>query len=179
MVIRPEPLHNAIVDAKPGCVVYLTPQGRLFDHEVAKDLSRMDKLILLCGHYEGIDERIRECFVDDEISIGDYVLSCGEIPCLVVLDAVVRFLPGVLGDQDSVEKDSFSKHLLDYPSYTRPRNFQGLSVPPVLLSGHHDRIQEWRRQEALRRTFLRRPDLLEKIELSEEDVRFLKSLRRS
>ena len=140
-------------------------------------MSQEEGLILLCGHYEGIDERVRELIVTDEISIGDYVLTGGELAAMVLVDAVARMLPGVLGDEDSKIEDSFYNGLLDYPDYTRPREFMGLKVPEVLLSGNHEEIEKWRRREALKRTYLRRPDLLEKKVLSAEEIKLLEEIK--
>ncbi|MCF8564385.1 tRNA (guanosine(37)-N1)-methyltransferase TrmD [Alicyclobacillus tolerans] len=147
-------------------VVLLTPQGRRFTQQVAEDFSRQSRLVFICGHYEGVDERVRQELVTDEISIGDFVLTGGEIAAMAVLDAVVRLLPGVLGNEQSAPDDSFSSGLLEYPQYTRPAEYRGLSVPPVLLSGNHALIEEWRRKHALYRTWVRRPDMLEHVALS-------------
>ncbi|UCG14736.1 MAG: tRNA (guanosine(37)-N1)-methyltransferase TrmD [Deltaproteobacteria bacterium] len=177
MVMKPEPLAAAIrcVRARtpPPVVVLLSPQGRVFNQELAWELSRQQHLCLVCGRYEGIDERIRHYHVDDEISIGDYVLTGGELPALVVLDAVVRLVSGVLGSSQSVEEDSFASGLLEYPHYTRPEIFEGHRTPEVLLSGNHGAIRRWRRQQSLLRTWQRRRDLLEQIELSSEDRELL------
>lgn len=166
MVMKVEPIYRAWQDLhkKRGevPVIMLSPQGRPLDQELVKDLSQEQGLILLCGHYEGIDERVKDLIVTDEISIGDYVLTGGELAAMVVVDAVARMIPGVLGDQESMIEDSFYNGLLDYPDYTRPREFMGLEVPEVLLSGNHGAIERWRRKEALKRTYLRRPDLLQK-----------------
>jgi tRNA (guanine37-N1)-methyltransferase len=145
-------------DRRGGPVILLTPQGRPFRQETARRLSRQERIILLCGHYEGVDERVRS-FVDEEISVGDYVLTGGELPAMVVTDAVVRLLPGVLGDETSPHDESFSAGLLEYPQYTRPQTYRGMSVPEVLLSGHHAEIERWRREQSLERTEERRPDL--------------------
>ena len=155
----------------------LSPQGRPLDQELVKDLSQEQGLILLCGHYEGIDERVKDLIVTDEISIGDYVLTGGELAAMVVVDAVARMIPGVLGDQESMIEDSFYNGLLDYPDYTRPREFMGLEVPEVLLSGNHGAIERWRRKEALKRTYLRRPDLLQKKILSKEELNLLEEIK--
>ena len=146
------------MDRRRGPVILLTPQGRPFDQQAARRLAGLERLILLCGHYEGVDERIRT-LVDEEISIGDYVLTGGELPAMVVTDAVARLLPGVVGNSASPHEESFSEGLLEYPQYTRPRDYEGLAVPDVLLSGNHAEIERWRRQESLRRTQERRPDL--------------------
>ncbi|HNS38204.1 MAG TPA: tRNA (guanosine(37)-N1)-methyltransferase TrmD, partial [Anaerolineaceae bacterium] len=163
-----------VLGAPPACpLILLTPQGRPFTQAVADELARHPQLGLLCGHYEGIDERIREHLVTDQISIGDYVLTGGELPALILMDAISRLLPGVLGDPDGAQDDSFASGLLEYPHYTRPAEFRGWSVPPVLLSGNHAQIARWRREQALLRTLQRRPDLLERADLSERDRRFL------
>jgi len=178
MVLKPEPLFEA-VDAlrKPESeVVLLTPQGERFDHATACGLVKARHLVFLCGRYEGFDERVRT-LADREISIGDYVLSGGELPALVVIDALVRLIPGALGDPSSAQQDSFTGGVLDYPQYTRPPVYRGLQVPEVLLSGDHERIRRWRRKEALRRTLLRRPDLLEQAALTAEDQSFLSEIR--
>lgn len=180
MVMKAEPVFTAVeavLGSPPVCpVVLLTPQGRTFTQAVAMEFSRLPHLALLCGHYEGIDERIRQHLVTDEISVGDYVLTGGELPALIVLDAVSRLIPGVLGDPDGAQDDSFASGLLEYPHYTRPASFRGWNVPEVLLSGNHAQIARWRREQALLRTWQRRPDLLEKLELSEKDRQFLQRL---
>lgn len=184
MVMIPEPLARAIEFAlgneatgEKTKVVYLTPQGIPYSQKIANELAQLEHLILLCGHYEGIDERICQLFVNLEISLGDFVLSGGEIPAMAVVDSIVRLLPGAIGNEDSYRHDSFYTGLLDYPHYTRPREFRGLKVPEILLSGNHQEIARWRREAALERTFLRRPDLLEKAELTEADRRFLQQLK--
>ncbi len=183
MLMKAEPLAAAIDALRarlPGVrVVLLTPQGRKFDQEKARELASFDSLALVCGRYEGVDERIREYWVDEEISIGDYVLSGGEFAALVVIDAVARLIPGVLGDEKSSKEESFAEGLLEYPQYTRPRDFKGYRVPEVLLSGNHEEIRRWRRKQALKRTFEKRPDLLEGLKLSEEDERYLAELEKS
>ena len=185
MVMKPEPIFRAVrtvlgteveKDATP--VVLLTPQGRTFTQEVARELAAKPHLALLCGHYEGIDERVRQHLVTDEISIGDYVLTGGELPAMVVVDAVARFLPGVLGAAEGAEQDSFASGLLEGPQYTRPPDFQGLSVPEVLRSGDHAVIARWHRMMALRRTLERRPDLLADGELTAEDRMILAEIER-
>lgn len=158
-------------------IVFLAPAGRPLTHELASELAREEALYLVCGRYKGIDERVLEEYATDEVSIGDYVLSGGELPALVVIDAVMRLLPGTLGDFASAEEDSFHSGLLDVPLYTRPRVFRGREVPAVLLSGHHENIRRWRRRRALERTLSRRPELLERTELDEEDRRVLDELR--
>lgn len=179
MVMKPEPLAGAIRAAKklvPAArTVLLSPQGRVFGQAVAREMASQEALILVCGRYEGVDERICQDLIDDEISIGDYVLTGGEIPAMVVIDAVTRLLPGVLGNEDSAETDSFSGHLLEHGHYTRPREFEGAAVPEVLLSGDHQAIERWRREAALMRTFLRRPDLLTDQSLDPEMLETLKN----
>jgi len=165
MVMKPEPLFRAVeaIAAErgaPSAVVLMTPQGRRFDQATAIRLSQLERLVLICGRYEGVDERVAESLVTEEISIGDYVLTGGELPALVVLDAVVRLVPGVVGDAGSVETESFAGGLLDFPHYTRPASFRGRDVPEVLLSGHHAEIARWRDAQRVERTKRRRPDLL-------------------
>jgi tRNA (guanine37-N1)-methyltransferase len=175
MVLKPAPLFAA-VEALRGPdtrVVLLCPQGPVLDQAGAGRLARERHLVLLCGHYEGVDERVRTHLVDEELSIGDYVLTGGELPAMVVLDAVVRLVPGVLGDPGGMARDSFAAGRLEYPQYTRPAEFRGLAVPEVLLSGDHGRIAAWRRREALRRTVARRPDLLETTPPTAEERRWL------
>ena len=165
MVLLIEPIYNAlkqIVGAKRARVVLMSPQGERLTQKTAKRLAKLKKLVIICGHYEGIDERVKEGLADEEISIGDYILTCGEIPAMVLIDAVVRLIPGVLGDKESVISESFENDLLEYPQYTRPASFRGMQVPAVLLSGNHKKIAAWRRKEAITRTENRRPDLLKK-----------------
>ena len=180
MVMKPEPIFAAVegvLGAPPGCpVVLLTPQGRPFTQQVAQELVELPRLALLCGRYEGIDERVRAHLVADEISIGDYVLTGGELPALVLVDAVARLIPGALGDPDGAWDDSHASGLLEYPHYTRPPEFRGWRVPEVLLSGDHGRIARWRREQSLLRTLQRRPDLLDKADLSDDERRFLESM---
>lgn len=177
MVMKPEPIFTAvegILGDPPDCpVILLTPQGRLFTQDIARELSGMPRLGLICGRYEGIDERVRQHLAHDEISIGDYVLTGGEIPALVLIDAITRLIPGAIGDPDGTQDDSHASGLLEYPHYTRPAVFRGWQVPDVLVSGDHARIARWRRQQALLRTRARRPDLLAKAELSDHDQKFL------
>lgn len=181
MVMKPGPISRALesIDRTKdrSLVLLLTPQGRTFDQPLAWELSRMEQIILICGRYEGVDERIRTNCVDLELSIGDYVLSGGEMAAMVVMDAVSRLVPGVLGGERSAQEDSFEEGLLEYPQYTRPRVFKNQEVPAVLLSGDHEKIRVWRRTESLKRTLERRPDLLEKAKLTEEDKRILAKLR--
>lgn len=186
MVMKPEPIFAAVEAVvghpveKPADadapVILLTPQGRLLDQALAMELAQLPRLILICGRYEGFDERVREHLASDEISIGDYVLSGGEIPAMVIVEAVTRLLPGALGDPLATLKDSHAGGLLEYPHYTRPAVFRGHAVPEVLVSGHHAEVERWRRQQALRRTWERRPDLLARAELSEADREFLRQV---
>jgi len=179
MVMKPEPIFEAweyVYSLKPNLntkTIVFSPQGQVLNQAKVKKLTRLDRLILICGHYEGIDERVHEMLVDEEISIGDYVLTGGELPAMVLIDAVTRLLPGALGSAESAEQDSFSDGLLEYPQYTRPRVYRGLEVPAVLLSGDHEKIRLWRRKQSLLRTKQRRADLLEKVELSSEDLKLL------
>jgi tRNA (guanine37-N1)-methyltransferase len=187
MVMKPEPVFEAVESvlglevpqAQPinVPVILLTPQGRVFTQRVAEELSRYERIALLCGRYEGVDERIREHLVTDEISIGDYVLTGGELPALMIIDAVSRLLPGVLGDPTGAEDDSHSMGLLEYPHYTKPPEFRGWKVPDVLASGNHAKIDEWRREQALTRTFNKRPDMLEKAVLSKKDLKIIERLK--
>lgn len=187
MVMLAEPLELAITAAKAAQqaagvmrpkVIYLSPQGRLLTHAVVMELMAEPGLIFLAGRYEGVDERLIQRQVDEELSIGDYVLSGGELAALVVIDALVRQLPGALGDADSAVEDSFVNGLLDYPHYTRPEVYAGMPVPPVLLSGHHEEIRKWRLQQALARTLNRRPVLLQERTLSKEEMRLLEAIKR-
>lgn len=182
MVLKPEPLFEAVeaikAEVKPDeaektPVILLSPQGRLFSQQIALELSRQSHVILICGHYEGVDERVVEHLATDQISIGDYVLSGGELAAMVVADAVIRLVPGVLGSEISAVDDSYATGLLEYPQYTRPSVYRGWAVPEVLLSGNHAEIAQWRREQALLRTLKRRPDLLDKANLSEQDKRLL------
>ena len=187
MVMKPEPVFEAVesilglaseqTQPVPFPIILLTPQGRVFTQRLAEELSHHERIALLCGRYEGVDERIREHLVTDEISIGDYVLTGGELPALLLIDAVSRLIPGVLGDPTGAEDDSHSMGLLEYPHYTRPPEFRGWKVPEVLLSGDHARIEKWRREQALERTFRKRPDMIEQAELSDKDKRFVESLK--
>ena len=179
MIMMPEPLVKTIIAAKQAAtsdkpkVVYLSPQGQRFDHAAAINFAKSESLVLLAGRYEGVDERVIQNYVDEEWSIGDYVLSGGELPAMVMIDAIARLLPESLGNTESAQQDSFVDGLLDCPHYTRPENFQDERVPDVLLSGDHQAIAEWRQQQALSRTLDRRPDLLDKIELTAEQVKLL------
>ncbi|MCX8007735.1 MAG: tRNA (guanosine(37)-N1)-methyltransferase TrmD [Coriobacteriia bacterium] len=176
MIMKPEPLFRAVrelaaADARAPYVLLTCPQGRRLDQRLVEDLAARDRLLVLCGRYEGVDERVRDV-VDLEVSIGDYVLTGGELPALVIVDAVTRLQPGVLASPESAEEESFSWGLLEYPQYTRPASFEGRDVPQVLLSGDHKKIQQWRRLEAIRRTALRRPDLLRTADLTDEERAF-------
>jgi len=181
MVMKVEPVFAAVesvLGPQPACpVILLTPQGRVFTQKVALELAQQPHLALICGRYEGVDERIRAHLVTDEISIGDYVLTGGELPALILIDAVSRLIPGVLGDPDGAMDDSHATGLLEYPHYTRPPEYRGWGVPQVLLSGNHAQIEKWRREESLKRTLTRRPDLLESAPLSEKDRKALKKIQ--
>lgn len=181
MVLRPEPLFEAVEAKKRDGekVVLMSPQGSLLSHAKAVELARLPGLVVICGRYEGVDERVRKVLVDEEISIGDYVLMGGELPALVMMETVVRHVPGVVGNQTSVEQDSFATGLLDFPHFTRPAEHRGLRVPDVLVSGNHEEVARWRRREAIRQTLAKRPDLLEKIDLSEEEKGFVEALKNS
>ncbi|MCX7838296.1 MAG: tRNA (guanosine(37)-N1)-methyltransferase TrmD [Anaerolineae bacterium] len=181
MVMKPEPIFTAvetILGAPPRVpVILLTPQGRVFNQAIARELAQHSHIALICGHYEGVDERVREHLATDEISIGDYVLTGGEIPAMVIVDAVARLIPGVLGHPSAASNDSHASGLLEGPQYTRPAEFRGWRVPEILLSGNHAQVAKWRRQQALRRTFERRPDLLARANLTDEDRAFIESLK--
>lgn len=183
MVMKPRPLFEAVEKIKEEIdsssrVILLSPQGRPLNQEKVKELAKERVLIFICGHYEGVDERVREHLVDEEISLGDYVLTGGELAAMVVVDAVARMLPGVLGSEDSAREDSFYKGLLDYPQYTRPSDFRGWKVPSVLLSGNHQKVKEWRRKKMLETTLRKRPDLLETLKLNRENERLLEEIKR-
>ena len=189
MVLKSEPIFEAVeavesdfrpkkkIDAVP--VILLTPQGRLFSQQIALELSKYNRLILICGHYEGVDERVRQRLVTDEVSIGDYVLSGGELAAMVVTEAIVRLVPGVLGSEKSAVDDSHTTGMLEYPQYTRPAEYRGWTVPEVLLSGNHAQVAKWRRKQAICRTLERRPELLDKANLSPEERRIVDSQRKS
>ena len=189
MVLKPEPIFEAVEAVKSDEVnkqgneavpiILLTPQGRLFSQSIALELSKYNHLILICGHYEGVDERVREHLVTDEISIGDYVLSGGELAAMVVADAMIRLIPGVLGSEDSPVDDSHAAGLLEYPQYTRPPEYRGWTVPEVLLSGNHAQISKWHREQAIARTFNRRPELLDRAELNVSERQMVDRLRQS
>lgn len=183
MVLKPEPLFRAVEQIRaergePGAVIVTSPDGERFSHRHAERLAGLGHIAILCGRYEGVDERVRSHLATEAISIGDYVLSGGELPALVIVDAVARLVPGVVGDEQSVARDSFARGLLDFPQYTRPADFRGMVVPPVLLSGHHKEIERWRRREVLARTLERRPDLLAETGLDAEDEALLQELRK-
>lgn len=179
MIMTPQPIYDAYMSVaselsyKP-LTIYLSPCGRVFNQKIAKEFSEIEHIVLLCGHYEGIDQRIIDSIVDMEISVGDFVLTGGEIPAMAVIDSVCRLVPGVLSQQSSYENESHYNGLLEYPQYTRPEEFMGMRVPDILLSGHHAKIEEWKRQQSLLITREKRPDMLEKAELSTSDVEFLK-----
>lgn len=182
MVMKPEPIVSALRAIKdagpPARVVLLTPQGRLFNQEIAREMSRLPRLVLICGRYEGVDERVAERFTDDQISIGDYVLTGGELAAMIILDSVTRLIPGTLGNEGSAIADSFSEPVLEHPQYTRPQEFEGMKAPQILLSGNHEKIRLWRRGQALLRTKIRRPDLFARLDLSPEDLGLIKSAER-
>ena len=188
MVMKPEPVFEAVesvlgigagqASPRPVPVILLTPQGRVFNQRLAEELSHYERVALLSGRYEGVDERIREHLVTDEISVGDYVLTGGELPALLMIDAIARLIPGVLGDPDGAQDDSHAMGLLEYPHYTRPPEFRGWGVPDILLSGDHAKIEKWRREQALLRTWKRRPDLLDKADLSKSDQNYLEGLKK-
>ncbi len=182
MVMQAEPVYRAWQSVVSGMekkprTLYMSPQGRVFDQQMARDFSREEELILLCGHYEGLDERLIEEIVDEEVSIGDYVLTGGELPALVVMDAVSRLVGGVLHNEESAEYDSFHDGLLEYPQYSRPEEWHGKVVPPILLSGHHANVDRWRREQSLLRTMERRPELMEKAQLTKEDKNFVATVQ--
>lgn len=180
MLMQAQPVYDAWQAAaagkEPVRTVYVTPQGRVFDQKLARELAGEKELVILCGHYEGIDERALELIVTDYLSIGDYVLTGGELPAMVMIDSISRLVPGVLGNDGSAEIESFHDNLLEYPQYTRPEVYEGLRVPEVLLSGHHRNIEEWRRQKSIERTLERRPDLLEQAVLSKKERAYLEKL---
>lgn len=181
MVLKPEPLWKAVETLKNkygrdnSRVILTSPTGRVFNHKVAMELKDLDWIVLICGHYEGVDERVRQYLIDEEISTGDYILTGGELPAMVIIDAVVRLLPGVL-PEESVQTDSFYTNILSYPQYTRPRTFLNYDVPDILLSGNHSHIKKWRRARAVERTLKLRPELLTALELSEEDRKIINDL---
>ncbi len=176
MVMKPKPVYDAFksLNAEKARVIYMTPQGKPFNQKTAKELSKENDIVIICGHYEGIDERVIEEIVTDEISVGDFVLTGGEIAAMAVIDAVARLKQGVLGKEESFMDESFSEGLLEYPQYTRPPEFMGRAVPPVLLSGDHAKVDKWRHEQSLIRTYNKRPDIFESIELSKDDRDFIK-----
>jgi len=180
MVMKPEPIVEALEFlgniGPPPRIILLSPQGRLFNQRIARSLTQASRLILICGRYEGVDERVAEYFTDDQISIGDYVLTGGELAAMILVDAVSRLIPGVLGNCASTEEESFTKPLLEYPQYTRPQEFRGHRVPDILLSGHHEAINRWRRGQALLRTRQRRPDLFAQLHATPEDIDLLREI---
>lgn len=181
MVLKVKPVAEAVAAivaerGRPSAIILTSPQGRPFSQAEAERLSRLPHVAVICGRYEGVDERVREGLASEELSIGDYVLTGGELPALVILDAVARLLPGAVGDEQSIEAESFSRGLLDFPHYTRPAEFEGMKVPDVLVSGHHGEIRRWRKREALRRTLERRPDLLDRACLDDEERALLREL---
>lgn len=178
MVMKPEPVYNSYLSIKGKVkkgtkVLYMTPQGKTFNQKMAQDLSKEEDLIILCGHYEGIDERVIEEIVTDEISIGDFILTGGELPAMILIDSISRLVPSVLGKEESFLNESFSDNLLEYPNYTRPFIFNDKKVPEILLSGNHKKIEEWKKQQALIRTYKKRPDLLEKYNMTNKEIMFL------
>ena len=183
MVMQAEPVWRAIMavrQERPNArVLYMDPQGKVFNQEMARELAAEEDLIFLCGHYEGIDERVLEEAVTDHVSIGDYVLTGGELPAMVMMDTISRLVPGVLSNEDSAVSESFEESLLEYPQYTRPEEWHGKKVPQILLSGHHANVDIWRRQQSLKRTLERRPDLLETAQLTAKDRRFLEEIKES
>jgi tRNA (guanine37-N1)-methyltransferase len=182
MVLSPQPLFDALshlISEQPHKpkVIYFSPQGKVLNQQLAKEYARQSHLVLLCGHYEGLDQRVIDNFVDQEISIGDYVLTGGELPAMVFIDCISRLIPGVLGNEASLDEESFSKGLLEYPQYTRPQDFEGHVVPKVLLSGNHHEISQWRKRESLRNTLVKRPDLLKGMELTPEEKEMILDLK--
>lgn len=182
--MTPQPVYDAYMsiardlDYKPY-TVYLTPQGKVFNQEIAKELVQIhDHIVLLCGHYEGIDQRVIDKIVDEEISVGDFVLTGGEIPAMAVMDSVARLIPGVLSDEKSYSDESHFNGLLEYPQYTKPRVWNGVRIPEILVSGHHKNIERWKREKSIENTFNKRPDMLEKVILSKEDTEFLEKLKK-
>lgn len=182
MIMQPQPIYDCFmslcdeIGTRPH-LIFMSPQGKTLTQERVKELAKMDNVAILCGHYEGIDERLIEEIVDEEISIGDYVLTGGELPALVLADSISRMLPGVLANDDAFTDESHFSSLLEYPQYTRPTQWHGHSVPDILLSGHHAKIEKYRREKSLERTYIRRPDMLSKAELSQKDIEYLRSLK--
>lgn len=182
MVLSPQPVFDAVNHVKElndpwnGKIVYMSPEGRTLTPDIAKDYTKYDNIMILCGHYEGIDQRIIDNLVDDEVSIGDYILTGGELPAMVFIDCISRLIPGVLNKEESYMNESFTDGLLEYPQYTRPESYKGYNVPEVLLSGHHKNIKDWRRKQSLLITYKKRPELLNKVELTKDDIEFLNTL---
>lgn len=183
MLMTPQPIYDAYESVagdlpyKPH-TIYMSPQGKTFTQQRAKELAQKEHIVILCGHYEGVDQRVLDMIVDEEISIGDFVLTGGEIPAMTVIDAVSRMLPGVLSGEENYTNESHYNGLLEYPQYTRPEEFMGVKIPEILLSGHHKNIEEWKRHKALETTYKKRPELLDKAELSDKDLKFLEELKR-
>ncbi len=183
MLMMPQPVYDAYMSIADGLdykpyTIYMSPQGKVFDQATAKTLTEHNHIVLLCGHYEGIDQRVLDMIVDAEISIGDFVLTGGEIPAMAVIDAVSRMIPGVLANETSYSDESHFSGLLEHPQYTRPEEFMGVKIPDVLLSGHHANINKWKREQALKNTYLKRPDMLESAELSKSDIEYIEELKR-
>ena len=181
MLMSAQPIYDAYMSIAEGLdykplTIFMSPQGKVFNQGTAIELSKYKHIVLLCGHYEGVDQRVLDMIVDMEISIGDFVLTGGEIPAMAVIDSVCRMIPGVLSSESSYENESHFSGLLEYPQYTRPEEFMGIKIPEVLISGHHAKIEEWKHNEALKNTYYKRPDMLDKLELSKKDIDFLKSL---
>lgn len=179
MLLKPEPLSRALEDIQQkGKVIFTSPQGKTLNQDLVKELIKEENITIIAGHYEGIDERVIEKYVDMEISIGDYVLTGGELPSMIIADAIARLVPGVLGNSESYTNDSFFNGLLDCPHYTRPAQYEGQDVPEVLLSGHHKNIEKWRKKESIKRTLLRRPDLIEKKDFTKEETKILEEVKK-
>ena len=183
MLMTPQPIYDAYMSVASGCekkphTIYMSPQGSVFDQKKAIELSEMEHIVVLCGHYEGVDQRVLDIIVDEEISIGDFVLTGGEIPAMAVIDSVCRMIPGVLAGESSYTNESHFGGLLEYPQYTHPQEFMGVKIPDVLISGHHKNIEIWKRQQALINTLKKRPDMLEKAPLTPEDIKFLDQIRK-
>ena len=182
MLMTPQPIYDAYMSVAGGCekkphTIYMSPQGSVFDQKKAIELSQKEHIVILCGHYEGVDQRVLDMIVDEEISIGDFVLTGGEIPAMAVIDSVCRMVPGVLSGEDNFKNESHFDGLLEYPQYTHPQEFMGVKIPDVLISGHHKNIEIWKRQQALLNTLKKRPDMLEKAPLTKDDVKFLNQIR--
>lgn len=182
MLMMPQPVYDAYMSVAGGLdykpfTIYMSPQGKVFNQSMAVDYSKLEHIVILCGHYEGIDQRVLDMIVDAEVSIGDFVLTGGEIPAMAIVDSISRMIPGVLANENSYSDESHFSGLLEYPQYTRPEEFMGVKIPEVLISGHHAKINEWKRQESLRATLKKRPDMLEKAELSKADLEFLESIK--